>query len=453
MTALLALSFILFFEARVESFAPQVRTFTESRLEGIFGDNIKLSIGSLEGGILHPIAVSDCRIWDKTGEGVMPSLEIDSIRSNYHLWDIFFKEKRPHVDVKFALNDRDILGFARIEGTLESADIKGYVDILGTDRIDIISSIKGTSFEAEFRSKYGVVKVGGSLDADGGIVLEGTVNHIKANGFDIVCLATSRNKIGNDYIEGEIETQNLIVNYRPFMDLKASYRIADGVLEIHDLELGPNIKLSGKAGLVYPYNLECVLTADNLDITPILTTLNAREAEAISGTMNGRFEIRGPIENPKMNGRMEMREGEIGGLDFSHLYARLKGDGPIIDIEESRITRPSGHFVLAGEIDLTKAGKGNVFEDIKMVSSNTAIMWDSLHTKEIGATKEVKVEKVLNDDLRLGFKSLLAETTVDESLREGNEMELKYKLHSQDSLKVKVSQDNDFFGFEYEDKF
>ena len=64
--------------------------------------------------------MNDCRITDENGASLFPALEINSIRSNYRIWDVFFKRKsqEPYIDVKFAANNRDIHGFVRIEGKI-----------------------------------------------------------------------------------------------------------------------------------------------------------------------------------------------------------------------------------------------------------------------------------------------------------------------------------------------
>ena len=64
--AVLSASFILFFEAKVESFAPQLKGFAESRIGELLGGGLRLSIRRLDGGIFHPLTASGCRVSGKT---------------------------------------------------------------------------------------------------------------------------------------------------------------------------------------------------------------------------------------------------------------------------------------------------------------------------------------------------------------------------------------------------
>lgn len=461
LTALLTFSAILFFESRVESFAPQLKLFAESKIEGAFDGRIKLSIGSLDGGIIHPFTVNDCRITDEKGSPIIPSLEIKSIRSNYRIWDalkIFSKE--PYIDVKFAANSKDVFGFLRIEGDIKNAKLTGYINIFGDERINLAGTVKERVFEAELKSHFGSVKARGMLAEDNTLTANLKISHLKIKGFDITCDAVLRNKFISEtakaqrgHLEGDLETKNLIVNYGPFLDIKSSYKISKGLLTVSNLEIGKNFKLYGKLYLNEPYNTDMVMTVDNANLSQILSMFGIQEAIRLSGIMNGAFRLKGPAGKSRLDAKMEIRQGELAGVDFEFLTASLKGEGPIIRIEESRVTRTSGYFVLAGEIDLNKAGKGNVFDGIKIASSDAAINWDHLDVKNMRDMQEVRMEKKVSEDVNFGFKSFSSDKKIDEGLNPADEFELGYKLHPNDSLKVRIGQEKDFFGYEHEDKF
>ena len=63
------------------------------------------------------------------------------------------------------------------------------------------------------------------------------------------------------------------------------------------------------------------------------------------------------------------------------------------------------------------------------------------------------MKKKINDDIDIDFKKFTSEDTIDESLKYGDEVQLEYKLHPNDSLKVMVGQDKEFLGIEHKDKF
>ena len=167
-------------------------------------------------------------------------------------------------------------------------------------------------------------------------------------------------------LEGEVEAKNLILNYKPFLDVKASYRISKGFLEISNLDIGKLCCINGKFGLREPYIIDATAVTDNINLGQILSMFNGRYTSFLSGTMNSKWEFKGPAKNIKSKIRIEIKKGVIGGTNFEYLSTSLKGDGPIIRIEDSRITRESGPFVLAGEMDLRRMGKESFFENIKI---------------------------------------------------------------------------------------
>jgi hypothetical protein len=199
--------------------------------------------------------------------------------------------------------------------------------------------------------------------------------------------------------------------------------------------------------------MDMKMNADNAPLNSLLADLGVRGTPVLTGIMNGSFLLRGPASKVRSESRFEIRGGAICGLDFKRLTASLKGEGPILRIEDSRIERESGYFILAGEIDLAKWGRTSMFEDVRLVSSDTAIIWDGWNVARMKGVREETMQKRMTDDVNLGFKKFYAENILDETAREGDEVELEYKLHSKDSLKLSVGQDNTFFGLEHRDKF
>jgi hypothetical protein len=57
------------------------------------------------------------------------------------------------------------------------------------------------------------------------------------------------------------------------------------------------------------------------------------------------------------------------------------------------------------------------------------------------------------EGLDVGFKKFGSDEKVDESVRDRDEYELSYKLHANDSFKLRYSGGNNFVGLEHKDKF
>lgn len=472
LSILFILCFILFIEERIEAFVPEVKNFAELKVEEALNGRVRFSIGSLEGGILNPITVNDIRIKDNLDSLILPYLVISSIRTNYRIWDVLFVKKDisaipifvsgvKRVDANFTTVGKDVSGFVRVENDSNTLRVTGYVNLLYEDRVDFNGAVKEDSFDIEIRPRRGTIKAEGKISEEGVMTVNFKTTHLKLGDFDIVCDGVLKNKITKDpgfsgpsRMEGEIETRNLLLNYKPFLDLKMSYSLCDGILEISNLALADIVRGHGKIDLSKHYNTDFVLTANNLSLSWLLLGLGVKDAASIlTGTMNGKFNFKGPIGNLKSNIQFDIRKGTIAKLDFDYLSVHMKGDGPIIRIEDSRITRESGYFALGGEMDLRRMRKSNLFDNIRIATDERAITWDGLNITKVQGAQEVRMEKRLSDEINIDFKKFITDDKVDESMHYGDEVQLEYKLHPNDSLKVMVGAEKDFFGIEHKDKF
>jgi len=471
LTLMLGVSLMLFVESRIESLVPQIKSLAESRIEKAFGNKFEISIGSVEGGLVTPLVLNGCAIKAKDGISFFDSVNILSIKSNYRIWDIFSGENKGNhildffsrgssIDINFADKNSDTSGFIRFSGDLAASDIKGHIDIYGKERIGFIGSIRADRFDVELKTSRGNIKASGELSDDLTLTANLKTSHFKLYGFDINCEASLRNKflsggsLDSLSLEGGFETKSLVVNYKVFPDISAAYKIAEGKVSISRFSISNGINLRGEALLRQPHDVDIVLTMDNINITKALSDMGvSNSSNYLTGTLNGKLELKGPISKSSLDAKIEMRKGTIATLDYDYLTVHLKGDGPILRIEESRITRPSGYFSLAGEIDLRKIGKTAILEDIKITTSESAILWDDLDTSTWKGVKELSLTKRVSEEFSFGFKTFIADNVIDESLRDTNEMALEYKLQPNDSLKVMVGQDKNFFGLEHKDKF
>ena len=471
---LLLLSITLFAEARIESLAPSLKDLAEIKVEEAFGNRFQVSIGKIEGGILHPLTLDDCSVKERNRRTFLESIDIESIRSDYRVWDFFKKNNavkwldkrfniffgKPSIDVNFETKAKDLEGFLRLEGDTAAPDFKGYLSFPGKNKFDFTGHAEKENFNIEIKEDRSILKVTGALDDSGNLNADIKASHVRILGQDIVCDAVLKSNISEDAashavaLEGEFQASNVYLNYKPFFDIRASYKFSDGTLYISNLEFGNDIRLNGKVLLKRPYNIDVVITADNTNFNQILSMLGVKDSGSIlTGTLNGRFALKGTFEKLKSDIKIDMRKGTIAGSDFENLSAAFKGDGPIIRIEDSRITRQSGSLTLTGELDMRKIGKNNFFNDIKLITDGGAISWDGINTTNRLGVDEVLMKKKMTEEVDLGFKRFVDNKSIDESLKGSDEVQVEYKLHSNDSLKMMLGQNKDFFGVEHKDKF
>jgi hypothetical protein len=460
---LLVISVIAFFENRIEAFAPELKILAEERIESIFGGNLDISIGSIDGGIIRPLALRDVGILKKSGSRQSRLFWIKSIVSNYRAWDLIFPDrfkKPPRISIDFDTKSGELSGFVTLEGSVNNAVVRGYVKVFGSNKIDVEGRIESGIARLTLRPKSGIIKVESNFAADGVLLISVKVSHFDLFGVDIAGDVLVRNiavKNSTDpedgSLEGDIAATNVIVNYKPFFDLKASYKISKEILEIPDLDFGHMFYLSGKVGLREPYILDMVAIADNMNLPQIISAVSPGYGSRISGTINSKIELKGPIKDLKTNIRLETRKGHFGEVNFEYLSLSLKGDGPIMRIEDSRVVRESGPVVLGGEIDLRRIGKDSIFENLKVLNGENTMAWDGWETAKWQDVREFRMTKNVMGGFNVGFKKYVNDDNVGESLRERDQFEVGYNLHPNDSITLKFKDNSNFFGLEHRDKF
>ena len=104
-------------------------------------------------------------------------------------------------------------------------------------------------------------------------------------------------------------------------------------------------------------------------------------------------------------------------------------------------------------MDLTLIGKDSLFENLRISSGESAVLWDGYETAKWQDVREFRMKKKVVEGIDVGFKKFVTDEKVDESVRDRDEYELSYKLHPNDSFKVKYSDGSNFFGLEHKDKF
>ncbi len=471
---LFVVCFTVFIENRIEDLIPQLKSLAEAKVENALGGKVDFSIGSIDGGIIHPIVLSDIRIRQADASKLLQSLVIDSIRTNYYIKDVVSalagRELKPLLDknssayVNFSIKDGDIKGFVGLYGDLSDSKIDGYMILYGLNRINFGGYTKDGKFEIQIKPDglgMGSVRAFGDISSDDTFTVNLKFDHLKAFGFDIACEAVLKNGfiINSDQpalsrIEGEFETKNLVLNFKPFVDLKTSYVLMRDSVEVTAFNLGEIFRAYGKVSLKDPGEIELTLLANNVSLSWLMLALGKEEAmSTLTGRMSGKFVIKGPAGKVHVNSSFDIRGGTIAGLNYDYMTTTLKGELPFLKIEESRITRNSGYFALAGEFDLTRVGKDNLFDNIKLVTDDTAITWDEWKSSQGKDVQELNMKKNIGGKFGFGYKKFVKEDNIDESSRNSDEMHFDYNLQANDSLKVMVAQDNDFFGFEHKDKF
>jgi len=252
---------------------------------------------------------------------------------------------------------------------------------------------------------------------------------------------------------GKLFSRNITLDENPFLALRARFKITGDELEIESLRLGASYKLKGRLGLREPFKADFRLEIVRADMREIAIMVKAKNPDAVFGIMRGAFHIKGTLANLFSEGILESRGGRIGPIVYDLATARLEGFGPIVNIVDSSVKKDAGRLMMEGYIDLRNIAKGNLFEGLRVSSSDMkTIVWDGWDITKNG-TDELSMKKAVSDDMRVGFKTMTRDslpTYYDAESPE--ELSLEYRIGLQ-NLKMRLKEDEEFFGVEHKIKF
>lgn len=384
------------------------------------------------------------------------------IKDRYYTARLAFKHtgQKPDGSVWGALNlfDRFNMHF---NGKINvgGGDFIEIKDFLVEDWFNVNGDIDLTNKSSKFiiTPKMGFIKIISDISKEKGLSIYAKINHLKLFGYDVLSQIDINTNIHNledspSILKGMLKTQNLILNYKPFKEIKASWLLKKDNLFINNLELGDEYRLSGKLLLNKPYDMDLNLIIHNAELNDWVVFSGYDQPHIISGVMNGRLKIRGPLKAPVTNGKLEVRDGNIKDIRFNAVNFNLIGKGPILAISDSRIFKEGGFLYIDGEIDLRKLGKRNIFEDVQIKTDQRVIVWEGWDISKDIDNSEIKLKKDINEDFRVNFKTYSNARNIDESQKK-NEIGLDYKIRNDDSINMRMKDDSAFVGVEHKIRF
>jgi hypothetical protein len=288
------------------------------------------------------------------------------------------------------------------------------------------------------------------------VAVEGMLNHVDFFSKDLISdikiVAEAKKQRDVYALKSDIRFENIILDYKPFTDVRMIFFSRASVLDVLSLEIGEGIRFHGKIITEPPYDVDVSLSVNNIDLSTAFRSEGMPVNNELKGIMNGGLSMKGPFETAESEGRFEVRDGKIGDLVYSYAVVNLKGSGPHLWLEDSKIFKDVGFLLMSGEINLKEIGKKNVMEDIIIETDQKVVIWEGWEVLKPDDSHMVSATKKVSDDINLNFKTFMEPETLDDS-EKTSEVELEYKLKTSDSLKMKFKDQEEFFGVERKIKF
>jgi len=468
-------------EDRLQMLAPGLKVIAERKIAAMMKGGGEVSIGAIRGGIFRDLELDNIRIRPRDGGTGAPFFKIDNVRVDFRVWDLISGKRSrdivapivrvsvgpdgqysigPHMVVRLSAMNGELNGHIKLEGGPASARAEGVIVFFG-ENIPFKGNFTfdGERLTLERFSVRGVLISRGVIDLRKRTVdIEAQCNHLTVDGADVVCAARfsgsyERADSSGPSFTGELIAKNLIINQRPFGDVRASFGVRGRVLSIANFSMGSQIRMKGDISLQGPlYPVDLSIVVDNLNITEVLVNVRYRDVAFVSGFLSAKATVKGPVRKPDVRCALEVHRGNIGDLSFNSLTATLAGMGPIVTIDEARINREHGHLTVTGDLDLRDVGRPNLFENIQMFTDDKNLVWNGWDISKETSSAEVWAVANMTDDAGIAFKTYMEDERVDPRDRQ-SEFEVEYKIFDNHALKMRFGEDTEFVGLEHKEKF
>lgn len=465
------------------------------KVSEFLGKNFNVNIGKISGGIFGNMVLENVTIsiYGKSNEpGKMFRLERMEI--SYNVWDIIkeflnygFEGRYPlkGVALYFSETNPFLRGFIQIDDMGEGVGIMGYIApaFLGEDGKKAIKGTlkpnkKGTydcnflwngSFDisGEFnsagkklnlvfndkRDTKKLIKMETYITDEN--VMETYIRLQQADIFGTICIGDIwfSYKWMREKSNFTVKAKNLVINKNPSwsISIEGSFDWQNEILDFDSVRWGENIIAAGSVDLKNKYNTNISLYIHDLELQDLAYTTGDLDS-AKAGKIEGEFMIMGNIKNPEIKGRLFIGEGHMEGMEFRSIFATMEGVYPIVNVVDSRVVKDGGQLSITGYIDFSKINNDKAFDTLIFDTDNKVAVWDKWQiTKQerekiVEATKERFTFSTGIENEDFDWKSW------DRDSRE-KEIGVKYSIDSENSIKMEIEEERDFFGIEHKMQF
>ena len=237
-------------------------------------------------------------------------------------------------------------------------------------------------------------------------------------------------------------------------ELAARWILRRSYLELSANFLREQVSLNGRIYLTAPYPLDLTLDLRDMEMADLADRIFLRRRSmAISGQMDGQVRLKGPLRCLVSQGEVRGHDAKVGRGELTQAVLRFTGLGPIVKIENSQMTRPSGTVLVEGTVDVRRFGQPDFFKGLHLSSMEKALnlsgwrmsptpggfgLWISRNA----LPKQVAVKLAYEVDQEVQPEPVARE-----------KMEVAYPLSEEERLNIRLDRQEGFLGVEHRKKF
>lgn len=161
--------------------------------------------------------------------------------------------------------------------------------------------------------------------------------------------------------------------YRP--DLPAREILVWGSVGRNGLALraelaGTPNRLNGWVNLRPPHRARLALELQSFRVEELAQWIGGTSPPAVSGRLEGRVDLSGPLQALNSRGELTLREGTLWEGAFETIGIRFQGKGPLLRLESTVRTPSETTYLGEGMVDLRRAGQPEFLNGLRWNSTD-----------------------------------------------------------------------------------
>ncbi len=280
-------------------------------------------------------------------------------------------------------------------------------------------------------------------------------NHIKAMGLDLLSnyyMSGKLNYDANNKIEsvtGDFSTSGSVINYDPVREIKGAYEFKNSVIKLSGVNYGDVVYANGSVGIGDKSDLDLHFKFKGAQLGG-LTDL-AMEKGTVSGLVFGDMNIRGGIgKELSMDGQLEFKDGNIGTVRYNSAKITLRGKSYALEFIDSKVYTGDQVLMIEGKIDLRDIGTQRLFRSVLIKADQNTVVWAGANTMKAAAGESLTGGSA-SEQFKVNLKTY--ESRQGNQLPRQDTADAEYKLANQANTKLKMKENEDFFGVEHKVRF
>ncbi len=217
---------------------------------------------------------------------------------------------------------------------------------------------------------------------------------------------------------------------------------------------GRRLILNGRFDMRPPYPLALTLDFKEVDVgDAAMWLLPRRGIPPMSGRLLGKVDLSGSPRLLTSEGEVFTDKLTFGQAEFANASLRFQGIGPILQIHNSQMIRPSGVVLMDGVVDVRRVGRRDFFAGVKLSSLEKGLSWEGWRMDSAPGSSGLQLHRPGGSNrVSVGLDYKL-DTGVTSEPVEREEVRVGYPLSSGEKVSIRLNKDEEFLGVEHRNKF